>query len=243
MHRHIIAMAVLASMASYGAMVYKAEYNTLDLDLHPMIVTNVTFDGLATPGQVTNIVQDIAPKMDLTPATNYTDSAISTNNAAFVAAVTNCPVAISAADGATIGDFGTYGTLGALLAALVAAITWLKNNKADKSETRYTMVEPSVEEGSAPDYMECTLQDKSMNAVTLGNDVSQCTFFFPQKTQGVARDFFLRLSITGSTVPTLLFKEQDDSSVAFDVDDDSWAEIEQGVNVIMFSDTKEGSVA
>lgn len=77
-------------------------------------------------------------------ATNYTDettiAAINTNNPAFVAAVTNCPVVIAAADGTTLGEFGEYGTLGALLAALAAAITWLKTNKADASSLPYALV-------------------------------------------------------------------------------------------------------
>ena len=51
----------------------------------------------------------------------------------------------------------------------------------------------------------------------------------------------MRLTITGTDVPTLYFKEQGGASVAFDADDDSWAEIEQGVNVLMFSDTSEAS--
>ena len=85
------------------------------------------------------------------------------------------------------------------------------------------------------------LSDLAVNAVTLGSDVSSCEFTFPSKTQGRARDFFLRLTLTGETLPTLTFVEPGGSPVAFDVDDDSWAEIEQGVNVLMFSDTSEAS--
>ena len=112
------------------------------------------------------------------------------------------------------------------------------------SDYVYALVEPTVAYTttvSSNDTAAVTLVDRAMNAVELGSGVTACTFTFPAKTQGVARDFFLRLTIAGSTGPTLTWKEADASSVAFDVDDDSWAEIEQGVNVIMFSDTKEGS--
>ena len=77
-------------------------------------------------------------------STNYVNDSISTNNAAFVAAVTNCPVVIAAADGITLGDFGEYGTLGSLLAALAAAITWIKANKANKTDLPYPFVGATV---------------------------------------------------------------------------------------------------
>ena len=54
---------------------------------------------------------------------------ISTNNPAFVAAVTNCPVQIAAADAIDLGEFGSFGTIGAALAALAAAVAALKRGK------------------------------------------------------------------------------------------------------------------
>lgn len=62
------------------------------------------------------------------PAERIPDSIFSTNNAAFVAAVTNCPVTVSGADASEIGA-GTYGTIGAIIAALVAAVAALKRGK------------------------------------------------------------------------------------------------------------------
>jgi len=89
-----------------------------------------------------------------------TESTISTNNPAFVDAVTNCPVVVATSgsggggnnDGFPVGDFGGYGTLGALLAAIVAAVTWLRNKanatdtalagKADATDLTYALVTP-----------------------------------------------------------------------------------------------------
>ena len=231
-------------------------------------------------------------------------AAISTNNPAFVAAVTNCPVVIAAADGTTIGEFGEYGTLGALLAALAAAITWLKTNKADAASLPYALVDVTVQTwafsgtaAGAGHHWECVydngvwalynvpdgstwedvpnptdfiaggggsseteiefnsagvtatkttptahLTDRAVNRVTLGSGAESAVFRFPAKTQGKARDFMLRLVITGSTVPEIGFVESDGTTeVAFDADDDSWADIEQGVNILMFTDTQEAS--
>lgn len=57
---------------------------------------------------------------------------IATNNAAFVAAVTNCPVVIASANSEALAEWGIYGgggTIGALLAALAAAVAALKKKK------------------------------------------------------------------------------------------------------------------
>lgn len=69
---------------------------------------------------------------DLLTATNFTKAYIATNNPAFVAAVTNCPVAIAAGDAEALTEWGIYGgggTIGALLAALAAAVAALKKKK------------------------------------------------------------------------------------------------------------------
>ena len=49
----LVAAFAFISSAS-AASVDKADYNTLDLDTHPQIVTNVTFDGLVTERDLTN---------------------------------------------------------------------------------------------------------------------------------------------------------------------------------------------
>lgn len=50
--RSIFAIIGLSCMTAFGAEVYKTEYNTLDLDTNPIVVTNVTFDGLATTNDI-----------------------------------------------------------------------------------------------------------------------------------------------------------------------------------------------
>jgi hypothetical protein len=114
----------------------------------------------------------------------------------------------------------------------------------EHQDLRYTMVTPTLSistTDNSDDTAAVQLQDRAMNQVTLGAGIAYATLTFPANETGKARDFFVRLTITGSDVPTIYFKEQGGASVAFDVDDDSWAEIEQGVNVMMFSDTSEAS--
>lgn len=139
-------------------------------------------------------------------ATNYTDAAISTNNPAFVAAVTNCPVVIAAADGTTLGEFGDYGTLGALLAALAAAITWLKTNKADATALSYALVNVVPSNGTAQ------LTDRAINAVSLS---VAATLVMPAAIAGHARDLVVRL-VVGADGLNITWGTADAGGVAVD---------------------------
>ena len=91
-------------------------------------------DVIATRARITRNALGLARLSDLPPLTNGLIGAdfISTNNAAFVSAVTNCPVSIAASDAEALAEWGIYGgggTIGALLAALAAAVAALKRGK------------------------------------------------------------------------------------------------------------------
>ncbi len=105
--------------------------------------------------------------------------------------------------------------------------------KAGKTDIPYSLVEATIDEGSV------MLQNRAITKVEVDDSVSSITFVFPEKIAGKGRDFFIRLVITSETVPTLEFIEPNGEAVSFDADDDSWAEIEQGVNLLMFTDTAE----
>ena len=118
--------------------------------------------------------------------------------------------------------------------------------KATGDALRYDLTTPTPTTSGTT--VAVTLQDRAVNAVTLASTVTAATFTFPTKVAGKARDFFLRLTIEGTTVPTIYFVEGSGNAVdptdtndLFDADDDSWAEIEPGVNLIMFTETQQPS--
>jgi hypothetical protein len=98
---------------------------------------------------------------------------------------------------------------------------------------KYELVDATIADGVV------TVAPYSITEVTVDDSMSELTFVFPEKTKGQSRDFFVRLVVTGETPPTLSFVEPNGDAVSFDVDDDSWADIEQGVNILMFTDTAE----
>lgn len=105
--------------------------------------------------------------------------------------------------------------------------------KAGKAKLPYSLTNAVIENNAV------SLQNRAITKVEVDDSVSSITFVFPEKIGGKARDFFIRLVITGETVPTLEFVEPNGEAVSFDVDDESWAEIEEGVNILMFTDTEE----
>ena len=103
---------------------------------------------------------------------------------------------------------------------------------AKKEDVPYALIEVPLKDV-------INLTGRAITKVTVDDSLSSITFIFPEKVNGESRDFFIRLEITGDTIPTISFVEPNGDAVAFDVDDDSWAEIEQGVNILMFTDTGE----
>lgn len=163
---------------------------------------------------LTNDIPDVSGYATQQQATNaataVADTKISTNNAAFVEAVTNCPVVIASGGGADwpIGDFGQYGTIGAIIAALVAASTWLK------SHLRYELHDVVLTGGAG------TLLDRAGNRVVVSGDT---TLTLPALVDaGKARDFLVRLEISGSTVPTITFAAPTGETIVYETDGDEF---------------------
>ena len=99
------------------------------------------------------------------------------------------------------------------------------------SYLRYAIVSPEVTTSGTT--ASAVLRDRAVNRITLGSDITQLNLTFPPAVAGAGRDLFLRLVVTGSTAPEISFA----GSPAFDVDDDEWANIEPGVNILLFTET------
>lgn len=126
------------------------------------------------------------------------------------------------------------------------ATTGSYNDLLDKpsaqQETRYAIVTPTVTTSttdSSNDTISATLQDRAINIVSAGSGIDYVNLTFPAYEQGYARDFFVRLVLTGVSVPMVTFSEPGGGDVEFDVDDDSWTEIDLGVNLLMFTETSQ----
>ena len=144
-------------------------------------------------------------------ATNYTDSAISTNNPAFVAAVTATPTGAAAGDVADIAEYGSYGTVGAAILALIAGLAALKRGKFDKAgDTRTVTAEDSGgtetyafigsgEEGNA----DAVARIKNLPYANMGEVEEMLVGVYAIETRGVSR----HTAISGETAATFGFAD------------------------------------
>ena len=206
--RSISAFLCLSCVTAFGAEVYTAEYNTLDLDTYPSIVTNVTFDGVAMSSNTYTKAETDAKIVEL--ATNYMDWAIGTNNAAFVKAVLAAPIAgADQSDLAEIGEYGSYGTVGAAILALIAGLAALKR-RIGNAETaisalapKYPMVPVTPLNGTL------TVTPYTVATYTAGDSAAAFTVAVGTGMSGVARDCELVIdcTATGAVAPTVTWPE------------------------------------
>ena len=174
-------------------------------------------------------------------------SALSAQQLANIAAVSNA-LAFDATHSYAAGDPVVYnGTLytfttthtGAWTGSDVSAVDIIATlaGKLDKSDLPYAIVTPAVTTSGTS--ASATFSDRASNVVMLESGITEAHFTFPARTQGRARDFFVRLVVQGATPPTLYFTEPTGGEVAFDADSSGWSHIDSGVNLLMFTDTAE----
>ena len=83
------------------------------------------------------------------------------------------------------------------------------------------------------------LQDRSVTRVELKNS-DPVRINFPPKTEGVARDFILRLVITSDLIPEVTFAVPTGETFSFEEGDDETFACLIGVNIFAFTETDDG---
>lgn len=110
--------------------------------------------------------------------------------------------------------------------------------KTNHSYVFNTPIQTTSTTDETDDTISVELANRAINIVPLATTVKYLGVTFPQITTGYARDFFVRLVITGD-VPTISFSEYGGGLPDFDIADDAWSNMEQGANVIMFTETSQ----
>ena len=156
------------------------------------------------------------PDVDLTPATNYTDSAIGAAiapaNPTFSNAVLSVGLGIDTNTVAVLnalveaGDelpIGGAASVGALLLALAAAVAALKRTKADASALRYAMP-ASVALVAENDAATLVCADRAVTNATIASGFATLNLTFPAEVSGYVRDFYLRITVAaGESAPAI----------------------------------------
>ena len=83
------------------------------------------------------------------------------------------------------------------------------------------------------------LQDRTVTRVEL-KTADPVRINFPPRTEGVARDFILRLVITADTIPEVTFAVPTGETFSFEEGDDESFSCLVGVNIFAFTETDDG---
>lgn len=85
----------------------------------------------------------------------------------------------------------------------------------------------------------CTVQNNTITTIVVNSSDKTIYIHLPaETTDNTARDFVIRLEVTASTAPQVQFVPANSEEIDYEANDDTWATIEPGVNIISFTETK-----
>ena len=101
--------------------------------------------------------------------------------------------------------------------------------------SRYKLV--TAELSSLNGSLCCMIEDHSITTIEISSSSIPVVVYLPEKVDDGARDFIIRVEISSQTAPGFTFVGLDESMI-FDSEDDDWAVLEPGLNLISFTETR-----
>ena len=85
----------------------------------------------------------------------------------------------------------------------------------------------------------CTIQNNTITTIVVDSSDKTIYIHLPaETTDNTARDFVIRLEVTAATAPQVQFVPANSEEIDYEANDDTWATVEPGVNIISFTETK-----
>lgn len=105
--------------------------------------------------------------------------------------------------------------------------------------TRYALVKKTLANCTYQSTagLSCQVDDYAVNEITISSAEKPVFIFLPRALDDRARDFVLRIVVTASSSPTIAYVPYGDETTDYDTNDDSWSQVEQGVNIVSFTET------
>ena len=103
---------------------------------------------------------------------------------------------------------------------------------------RYALATAELQ--TAGNSLSCAVDDQTITTIEVSSSSTPIIVQLPEAPQDGARDFILRIEISSSAAPTFTFNGVSET-IDFDSEDDDWAVLEPGLNLISFTETKRGS--
>ena len=86
----------------------------------------------------------------------------------------------------------------------------------------------------------CAVNDQTITTIQVSSSATPVVVQLPAQPADGARDFILRIEISSSAAPTFTFNGVNET-IDFDSEDDDWAIMEPGLNLVSFTETKRGN--
>lgn len=85
----------------------------------------------------------------------------------------------------------------------------------------------------------CTVQNNTITTIVVDSSDKTIYIHLPaETTDNTARDFVIRLEVTAAAAPQVQFVPANSEEIDYEANDDTWATVEPGVNIISFTETK-----
>lgn len=104
--------------------------------------------------------------------------------------------------------------------------------------TRYALATATLQ--TAGNSLSCAVDDQTITTIQVSSSSTPIIVQLPAQPADGARDFILRIEISSSTAPTFTFNGVNET-IDFDSEDDDWAVMEPGLNLVSFTETKRGN--
>lgn len=150
-------------------------------------------------------------------------------------------------NGTDAQDAATYGQLTSVQQDLSTGVQTLSSNVAQKfvdnaieveNGRHYTLVTASPISSTTSSLI-YSIADRTVTTISISSSSKDVVVNLPPALSGNgARDFILRVEISTSTVPGFTFVGYGSEDIVFDSDSSDWCVLEQGLNLISFTETR-----